>query len=59
MNPIKKMLKILMNRRSYRYIKKLNAAGNAVNVDASVTDATVLEGKNRVFNAVIDDTDMI
>ena len=58
MGCIAKLKKKLFDRRSYRQIKKLNAAGNTVTFDCTVSDRTVLEGKNKIKRAVVNDSEI-
>jgi len=54
----KKLGMMLFHRKSYRLIKKLNAAGNSVSFDSSVTEKTVLEGKNKIRHATVNDSEI-
>ena len=53
---IKKGVLLITNHKQYRLIKQLIKSGNSVSFDSHVSARTILEGKNRIKKAVIDDS---
>ena len=53
-----KLKKMLFDRKSYRLIKKLNAQGNSVTFDCTVSERTLLEGRNKVKKSVVNDSEI-